>query len=81
MGMEKSELSEKMIQLLKTLHPNEEKVIRMRFGIGVDRDHTLEEVGRYLSLTRERVRQIEAKALRKLKHPGRLRVLKMLTAA
>jgi RNA polymerase primary sigma factor len=80
-GTEKSELSEKMIQLLKTLHPNEEKVIRMRFGIGVDRDHTLEEVGRYLSLTRERVRQIEAKALRKLKHPGRMRVLKILTAA
>ncbi len=80
-GTEKRELSEKMIQLLKTLHPNEEKVIRMRFGIGVDRDHTLEEVGRYLSLTRERVRQIEAKALRKLKHPGRLRVLKILTAA
>ncbi len=80
-GTEKNELSEKMIQLLKTLHPNEEKVIRMRFGIGVDRDHTLEEVGRYLSLTRERVRQIEAKALRKLKHPGRLRVLKILTAA
>jgi RNA polymerase primary sigma factor len=81
LGTEKSELSEKMIQLLKTLHPNEEKVIRMRFGIGVDRDHTLEEVGRYLSLTRERVRQIEAKALRKLKHPGRIRVLKILTAA
>lgn len=80
-GTEQSELSEKMIQLLKTLHPNEEKVIRMRFGIGVDRDHTLEEVGRYLSLTRERVRQIEAKALRKLKHPGRIRVLKILTAA
>jgi RNA polymerase primary sigma factor len=80
-GTEKNELSEKMIQLLKTLHPNEEKVIRMRFGIGVDRDHTLEEVGRYLSLTRERVRQIEAKALRKLKHPGRMRVLKILTAA
>jgi RNA polymerase primary sigma factor len=80
-GTEQTELSEKMIQLLKTLHPNEEKVIRMRFGIGVDRDHTLEEVGRYLSLTRERVRQIEAKALRKLKHPGRIRVLKILTAA
>ena len=78
---EKGELSEKMILLLKTLHPNEEKVIRMRFGIGVDRDHTLEEVGKCLSLTRERVRQIEAKALRKLKHPGRLKVLKILTAA
>jgi RNA polymerase primary sigma factor len=78
---EKGELSEKMILLLKTLHPNEEKVIRMRFGIGVERDHTLEEVGKTLSLTRERVRQIEAKALRKLKHPGRLKVLKILTAA
>jgi RNA polymerase primary sigma factor len=78
---EKIELSEKMILLLKTLHPNEEKVIRMRFGIGVERDHTLEEVGKSLSLTRERVRQIEAKALRKLKHPGRLKVLKILTAA
>jgi RNA polymerase primary sigma factor len=78
---EKGELSEKMILLLKTLHPNEEKVIRMRFGIGVERDHTLEEVGKSLSLTRERVRQIEAKALRKLKHPGRLKVLKILTAA
>jgi RNA polymerase sigma factor (sigma-70 family) len=60
------------------LTPKEEKVIRMRFGIGMDRDHTLEEVGRHLSITRERVRQIEAKALRKLKHPSRLKVLRTL---
>jgi len=78
---EKNEMTGQLILLLKTLNPHEEKVIRMRFGIGVDRDHTLEEVGKHLSLTRERVRQIEAKALRKLKHPGRLKVLKVLTAA
>jgi RNA polymerase primary sigma factor len=75
---EKSEISEQIQNILKTLTPKEEKVIRMRFGIGTDRDHTLEEVGRYLSITRERVRQIEAKALRKLKHPSRLRALKTL---
>ena len=75
---EKSEISEQIQGVLKTLTPKEEKVIRMRFGIGTDRDHTLEEVGRYLSITRERVRQIEAKALRKLKHPSRLRALKNL---
>ncbi len=75
---EKSEISEQIQSVLKTLTPKEEKVIRMRFGIGTDRDHTLEEVGRYLSITRERVRQIEAKALRKLKHPSRLRALKSL---
>lgn len=78
---EKSEMTSQIILLLKTLNPHEERVIRMRFGIGVDRDHTLEEVGRHLSLTRERVRQIEAKALRKLKHPGRIKALKVLTAA
>ncbi|KAB2823486.1 MAG: RNA polymerase sigma factor RpoD, partial [Candidatus Dadabacteria bacterium] len=65
--------------VLRTLTPKEEKVIRMRFGIGTERDHTLEEVGRHLAITRERVRQIEAKALRKLKHPSRLRALKILT--
>jgi RNA polymerase primary sigma factor len=78
---EKSEISDQLLMILKTLTPKEEKVIRMRFGIGVDRDHTLEEVGRHLSITRERVRQIEAKALRKLKHPSRLRALKVLTTA
>lgn len=78
---ERNEISEQILMILKTLTPKEEKVIRMRFGIGVDRDHTLEEVGRHLSITRERVRQIEAKALRKLKHPSRLRALRVLTTA
>ncbi|MCS7215992.1 MAG: sigma-70 family RNA polymerase sigma factor [Thermodesulfovibrio sp.] len=77
---ERTELSEHIQRILKTLTPKEEKVIKMRFGIGEDRDHTLEEVGRYLSITRERVRQIETKALRKLKHPSRMRLLKMLTS-
>jgi len=73
---ERIETSEQIQRVLRTLTPKEETVIRMRFGIGVDRDHTLEEVGRFLSITRERVRQIEAKALRKLKHPSRLRALR-----
>ncbi len=75
---EGKEISGYIKRVLGTLTPKEEKVIRMRFGIGVDRDHTLEEVGRHLSITRERVRQIEAKALRKLKHPTRLKALKTL---
>jgi RNA polymerase primary sigma factor len=74
------ETTENMIRILRTLTPKEEKVIRLRFGIGEDRDYTLEEVGKFLSITRERVRQIEAKALRKLRHPTRLKALEVLTA-
>lgn len=77
---ERVEMSEHIQRVLRTLTEKEEKVIRMRFGIGTERDHTLEEVGKYLSITRERVRQIEAKALRKLKHPSRLKALKILTS-
>jgi len=63
-------------QLLKTLTPREEKILRMRFGIDEPRDHTLEEVGESFSLTRERIRQIETKALRKLRLPSQHRKLK-----
>ena len=58
--------------MLASLTPREERVLRMRFGIGMNTDHTLEEVGQQFSVTRERIRQIEAKALRKLKHPSRV---------
>jgi RNA polymerase primary sigma factor len=69
-------LSEQTRSVLRTLTPREEKVLRMRFGIGEKADHTLEEVGRDFDVTRERIRQIEAKALRKLRHPSRSKKLK-----
>jgi RNA polymerase primary sigma factor len=69
---EYSNLKEITASLLSNLTPREERVLRMRFGIGMDTDHTLEEVGRHFSVTRERIRQIEAKALRKLQHPKRI---------
>ena len=69
-------LKEQTTQILASLTPREERVLRMRFGIGMNTDHTLEEVGLQFSVTRERIRQIEAKALRKLKHPSRSRKLK-----
>ena len=69
-------LKEQTAVVLQTLTPREEQVIRMRFGIGEDSEHTLEEVGQRFSVTRERIRQIEAKALRKLRHPSRSRKLK-----
>ncbi|MFZ3136774.1 MAG: sigma-70 family RNA polymerase sigma factor [Thermodesulfovibrionales bacterium] len=78
---ERNRITEQTIKVLQTLTPKEEEVIRMRFGIGVERDHTLEEVGRHLSITRERVRQIEVKAMRKLQHPSRLRALRLLNTA
>ena len=71
-----SNLREATTRVLATLTPREERVLRMRFGIGMNTDHTLEEVGQQFSVTRERIRQIEAKALRKLKHPSRSRKLR-----
>jgi RNA polymerase primary sigma factor len=72
----KANLSEQTARVLSTLTPREEKVLRMRFGIGEKSDHTLEEVGQDFEVTRERIRQIEAKALRKLRHPSRSKKLK-----
>ena len=69
-------LRETTTRVLASLTPREERVLRMRFGIGMNTDHTLEEVGQQFSVTRERIRQIEAKALRKLKHPSRSRKLR-----
>jgi RNA polymerase primary sigma factor len=71
-----SNLRETTTRTLALLSPREERVLRMRFGIGMNKDHTLEEVGLQFSVTRERIRQIEAKALRKLKHPSRSRILR-----
>jgi RNA polymerase primary sigma factor len=71
-----SNLREATTRVLASVTPREERVLRMRFGIGINKDHTLEEVGQQFSVTRERIRQIEAKALRKLKHPSRSRSLR-----
>ena len=71
-----SALGEATLDVLESLTPREEKVLRMRFGIGMNTDHTLEEVGKQFGVTRERIRQIEAKALRKLRHPSRSQKLK-----
>ncbi len=74
--LENSEASERIEQVLSSLTEREEKIIRMRFGIGVGSEHTLEEVGKYFNLTRERIRQIEIKALKKLRHPARSKLLR-----
>jgi len=78
MAAEGREISQRIGEVLHTLTPREEKVIRMRFGLGMDRDHTLEEVGQVLSVTRERIRQIEHRALKKLKQARRRKWLKAL---
>ena len=76
-----SNVHDETADVLKTLSPKEEKVIRMRFGIGCDREHTLEEIGQEFEVTRERIRQIEAKALRALRGPDRARRLRALMSA
>ena len=75
-----SDLKKRVREMLKTLSPREEKVIKMRFGIDVASEHTLEEVGKDFSVTRERIRQIEVKALRKLRHPSRSKKLRAFFA-
>lgn len=75
---ESNDITEKILRVLNTLTPKEAEIIRMRFGIGCEKDCTLKEVGNHFSITRERVRQIEAKALRKLNHPSRRCALKVL---
>ena len=69
-------LKEQINEVLSTLHPREQKVVRLRFGLDGDRERTLEEVGREFGVTRERIRQIEAKTLRKMRHPRRSKRLK-----
>jgi RNA polymerase sigma factor (sigma-70 family) len=73
-------MTEHVLKVLNTLSPREAEIIRMRFGIGLDKDCTLEEIANHFSISNERVRQIEEKALRKLKHPRRCRELKILMA-
>ena len=75
-AMIQSNLRETTTHVLASLSPREERIVRMRFGLGINSDHTLEEVGQQFSVTRERIRQIEAKAIRKLKHPSRSRALR-----
>jgi RNA polymerase primary sigma factor len=75
-AMIQSNLRETTTRVLASLTAREERIVRMRFGLGRNSDHTLEEVGQQFSVTRERIRQIEAKALRKLKHPSQSRVLR-----
>jgi RNA polymerase primary sigma factor len=75
-AMIQSNLRETTTRVLASLTPREERIVRMRFGLGMNTDHTLEEVGQQFSVTRERIRQIEAKAIRKLRHPSRSRVLR-----
>jgi RNA polymerase primary sigma factor len=75
-AMIQSNLRETTTLVLASLTPREERIVRMRFGLGMNSDHTLEEVGQQFSVTRERIRQIEAKAIRKLKHPSRSKVLR-----
>jgi RNA polymerase primary sigma factor len=74
--LENSEASRRIEEVLSSLTEREEKIIRMRFGIGIGTEHTLEEVGKYFNLTRERIRQIEIKALKKLRHPARSKMLR-----
>jgi len=74
--LENSEAASRIEEVLASLTEREEKIIRMRFGIGIGTEHTLEEVGKYFNLTRERIRQIEIKALKKLRHPARSKMLR-----